>query len=406
MEFEEQVADAYRHLYDLVYLRTHPLAEFLVPDVALSRKDRAWRLHDLLREAVDELDPGPHAPAFSREWRRHRLMVLRYIDGLDAQAVADQLAIGRRHFYREEQAAIEAIVRVLWDRRAEGSASAGRKSHLLAEERGSAAVDLMRVEAARATKTGRYTSLDEALADLAPLLADLLEDRGLLFAYDLDGRTFRISVERSLLRQLLLALIGYFAERAEQATLRLSAEQGDTALLLALRIEPPSAVEQQAGEGDQERLAALDELARLCGVPLFPQLQGSDVIGFQVRLPIGPQTTVLVVDDNEDTIELIGRYLGPQGYRMVAARSVHQAMELAASIRPQVITVDLMMPEQDGWDLLHLLLETSDTADIPVVVCSVLSQAELALSLGATAFLQEPFSEQALIELIGDLVGR
>ena len=48
-EFGRQVDDLYRHLYDLVYLRTHPLAEVVIPDPSLRRKERAWQLHDLLR---------------------------------------------------------------------------------------------------------------------------------------------------------------------------------------------------------------------------------------------------------------------------------------------------------------------------------------------------------------------
>ena len=97
-EFGEQIGDAYEHLYDLVYLRTHPLTDVLVAHPDLQRKEKAWRLHRLLLEAIEELDPGPQAPAFSHEWRRHRLMVLRYLDGLDPPAIADQIAISRRHY--------------------------------------------------------------------------------------------------------------------------------------------------------------------------------------------------------------------------------------------------------------------------------------------------------------------
>src|SRR5512135_203746 len=97
--FATQLADVYEHLYDIVYLRTHPLTDLLLPGDT-PRKDKAWQLHHLLINAIQELDPGTQAPAFSREWRRHRLMVLRYIEGLTPQVVADQLAISRRHYYR------------------------------------------------------------------------------------------------------------------------------------------------------------------------------------------------------------------------------------------------------------------------------------------------------------------
>ena len=121
-EFVEQLSDAYDHLYDLVYLRTHPLADLLLPNLGLRRKEKAWRLHKILLDVINELDPGPQAPVFSREWRRHRLMILRYEDGLDPQSVANELAISRRHYYREHDVAIQAVARILWDRRTVHSA--------------------------------------------------------------------------------------------------------------------------------------------------------------------------------------------------------------------------------------------------------------------------------------------
>ena len=115
-QFVVNLADAYEHLYDLVYLRTHPLQAILFGDTDRSAKDNAWQFHHALLNTIQELDPGPQAPTFSREWRRHRLMVLRYIDGQSPQAVADQLAISRRHYYREHEGAIEALAQLFWRR--------------------------------------------------------------------------------------------------------------------------------------------------------------------------------------------------------------------------------------------------------------------------------------------------
>jgi CheY-like chemotaxis protein len=72
-------------------------------------------------------------------------------------------------------------------------------------------------------------------------------------------------------------------------------------------------------------------------------------------------------------------------------------------LRPDIIVLDLMMPEQDGWDLLQLLSNQPDTAHIPIMICSVLKQKQLALSLGAAAFLEKPFTEQALLEMLEKL---
>lgn len=115
-EFISHITDAYKHLYDLVYLRTHPLVDILIASSSLTGKKRTRQLHRILLDVIEELDPGPQVPAFSHEWRRHRLMVLRYVRGLNPQAVADQLAIGLRHYYRVHDTAIEDVASLLWDR--------------------------------------------------------------------------------------------------------------------------------------------------------------------------------------------------------------------------------------------------------------------------------------------------
>src|SRR4051812_29470112 len=107
--FTAQVADAFAHLYDLVYLRTHPLADIVTSAPDLPNKKKAWLLHDVLLGVIEELDPGFHAPADGREKRRYRLLSMRYSEGLTSKGVADTLSISLRHYYREHDTAIEAV---------------------------------------------------------------------------------------------------------------------------------------------------------------------------------------------------------------------------------------------------------------------------------------------------------
>ena len=110
------VADAYQNLYDWAYLRTITLTDLLIPDVTLDRKQKAEQLYALLNGVLDELDPGPRTPVFSREWRRHQLMFLRYVDNKDIESIVDELAISKRQYYREHDAALDAVVSILWER--------------------------------------------------------------------------------------------------------------------------------------------------------------------------------------------------------------------------------------------------------------------------------------------------
>ncbi len=400
MQFSEQVENAYEHLYDLVYLRTHPLLDLLVRDSGLSRKDRAWRLHHILLEAIDELDPGPQAPVFSPEWRRHRLMVLRYVDGLDPQSVADQLAIGRRHYYREQAVAMEAIARVLWDRYAEQATETAQGAEPEADTAPLSRLELLRLEAARSAQGGRYTSPAEVVEGVLAVWQDRLRERALEVEVALPQDLPQVPVQRNLLRQILLGMLGYLVERTTQATIRLAAEVEAAVLHLSLTSVPESAVQAAPQAEVQERLSAFDEVASLARARVLPILSGKVVVGFDLQLPTGSQRTVLVVDDNEDVLELFQRYLVAHQYQVAVARTAGEALDLARRVKPHAITLDLMMPEQDGWDLLRQLMDSPDTRDIPVIVCSVLRQKEAALSLGATAFLPKPVTEEALLAML------
>src|SRR5690606_32563127 len=84
----------------------------------------------------------------------------------------------------------------------------------------------------------------------------------------------------------------------------------------------------------------------------------------RVVLPVAQRTTVLVVDDNPELLQLFQRFLNGLPYQVVLANSSAQAVDLAQRARPQVITLDLMMPMQDGWELLQLLKNLPETRQV------------------------------------------
>jgi CheY-like chemotaxis protein len=407
-EFIHQVHDLYQHLGDLVYLRAHPLLDVLIPGASLPRKERAWQLQDLLLNTIKELDPGPQAPVLSPRWRRYRLMLRRYKNGIDAETVMQELAISRRQFYRDHEAALAAIAGVLWDHAATQPPTANRAglpAALTSELPATDALDhleTLRLAAARSAQADRYARLDELVTGALALIRDRLALHALQADVTLDASLDGVMLEKGVLRQVLLGLLGYLVERASDAAIRLTGSSDGQLVRLSLSVEPPSAVHPTSALEVAERLAAFSEMASMAGARLRsssgPQVDDAyaAVAGFEITLPVNAQQIILVVDDNEDVLELFRRILQPHHYRVVTARSVPEAVELAAGLQPFAITIDLMLPGQDGWDLLQLLLNRPDTRQIPIIVCSVLKQKELALSLGATAFLEKPVTEQAI----------
>jgi CheY-like chemotaxis protein len=111
----------------------------------------------------------------------------------------------------------------------------------------------------------------------------------------------------------------------------------------------------------------------------------------------------LVIDDQAGLSELIQRYAADRALEVLAASDALTGLKLAREIRPGAILLDLMMPGMDGWELLQRLRTTPDTADLPVVICSVINDPELAYSLGASYFLAKPITREALMVALAQI---
>lgn len=115
---------------------------------------------------------------------------------------------------------------------------------------------------------------------------------------------------------------------------------------------------------------------------------------------------VLVVEDDPLAAKLLTLHLLRAGYRVACARGGEEALRLAVEQRPLAITLDLMLPDRDGWEVLTQLKRSAQTRDIPVVIISVLEGQALARRLGAAAFLVKPVERAALLQALGQALGR
>lgn len=121
--------------------------------------------------------------------------------------------------------------------------------------------------------------------------------------------------------------------------------------------------------------------------------------------PGGVGGTVLVVDQNPEVADLIETYLFKRGYDVLKAHSAEEAFDLAVSESPAVITMDVMLEDGGGFDLLKKLTETPMTSRIPVVVLSIICDEGRSQRLGASGYLEKPIDRDKLASIIDDLVG-
>jgi DNA-binding response OmpR family regulator len=119
--------------------------------------------------------------------------------------------------------------------------------------------------------------------------------------------------------------------------------------------------------------------------------------------------TVLSIDDEPDVLDLIRFHLTRAGCEVVTAASGREALEVIRSRRPDLVLLDLMLPDIDGFALCEILRRQAATATIPIVIVSAWSTDDsrnLGLELGALDFLTKPFSPKELIARVMGLLSR
>ena len=109
---------------------------------------------------------------------------------------------------------------------------------------------------------------------------------------------------------------------------------------------------------------------------------------------------ICFVDDDEAARDLIGRFLGGEGYRVLTATDGEEGLRLAREQRPDLITLDVMMPHVDGWSVLQQLKDDPELAAIPVILLTMTDERNLGFALGASEYLTKPIDRDQLAEVL------
>ncbi len=393
VELVELVNDAYNHLYDLVNLRTHALGSLLFANLDLTSKEKSLKLHHFLLEVINDLNPGADAPIASPEWRRYRLMDLRFNQGLDTQSVADLLFISRRHLYREQLLCMESCAEIIKGRIPEQSVveNIDLEHSQSSDERWK----MLHFESIHPTQE-HSVDVNEVVQQTFALISGLVWQKSLKFNFDLALNLPDANIERTILRQVFMGIFNSIFINGQIDEVLVSSKIEEDTILLLFKTQCNQ--ENFTNEG----LKILGELALANKFKFATQVNPGGDTTFSVQLPCAPKQTIILADDNDDMRRLIHNYLHLL-YHIMETGSGAEVIRLVHENQPFAVILDLMMPDMDGWEVLQSLVNNNKTSHIPIIVCSVLGMKELALSLGAAAFLPKPFSEAELLQILRTL---
>jgi CheY-like chemotaxis protein len=383
--FRQELQACLAHFYEYAFLQNNRLVRHIASHD--NGAARAQKFREVVASAIETMRPAANIPFHAKGARAFNVLNLRYVDQLEIDDILIQLALSRRQYFREHAKALDTLGSILWEKltgqKAEPSASDDPISLQSEIASLSQASEDMRVE------------IGELLAGAVNAVERLGSQRGVAVSFEMGDDVIAIDADRTLLRQTILALLSaLIARAAPQDVVKLSYQTSDSALTVEFALSDTMLDE-----------AALDSLlAEQETLPvMIKSLDATPIIDSSVQPPTlnlvipRPAQTVLVIDDNPDVVSLFRRYFAGQPYRVISAHTGEQGIRLAREGYVDVIILDIMLPRQDGFEILQTLKTNTLTRHIPVLICSVLTERDLALSLGADDFLKKPPGQDELL---------
>jgi signal transduction histidine kinase/CheY-like chemotaxis protein len=306
-------------------------------------------------------------------------------------------------------------------------------------------LDLSKIEADKVELYPERFDTDGLLADIESTAMPLFAKNNNRFELEKINQLGAIFVDQTRLRQVILNLLSNAAKFTSEGLIRLTAERtqhadsdwlvvnvtdsgiGMTPEQLERIFDPfsqaDSSITREFG-GTGLGLSISRKLCEMMGGSLTAESRKDVGSTFTVRIRVedadhqkNERSTdtdtlqefagqdkvdhcILVIDDDENIRDLMQRMLTREGYRVVTAAGGEEGIKLARQVRPSVITLDVLMPDQDGWSVLGQLKSDPELVDIPVVMQTILDDSRKGFMLGASEFLTKPIDRARIVDVI------
>ena len=299
-------------------------------------------------------------------------------------------------------------------------------------------LDLAKIEFGRAELRVDEFDPNAVLEEVKDAIAAFARDKNLRVSVRTRIKR-RVRLDRGKYKQVLLNLASNAVKfTPEGGEVELSVEEGDDGTVVThvrdsgIGIAPEYLNVifddfQQVESGTTRRfqgiglgLAIVKRTVELLGGRVSVKSEQGRGTSFEMRFPIHPEGEALVgecgaipedsafsndpiivaIDDDPEVISLLRDSLAPAHFRVVGALNGDRGMELARILKPFAITLDIMMPEKDGWQVLREIKADVELCRTPVIVMSIVSERSLGFSLGVTDYLVKPVDRRVLIDVL------
>ena len=309
-------------------------------------------------------------------------------------------------------------------------------------------LDLSKVEAGKMEVFIEEVDLPSLLEEVGAIIRPVVAKSGNTLELSMAEDIGRMRTDRTKVKQCLLNVLSNASKFTQNGKLTLAIARTDRAMVqmaisdtgIGMSAEQLSRLFQAFSQADASTtkkfggtglgLAITRHFCRLLGGDISVASRVGEGSTFTIVIPdeaAGPRSeatielsaesttdtqgesgsiTVLIVDDDAASRDLLTTSLRREGYRTVQARGGDEALELALKLRPDAITLDVLMPKTDGWAVLGALKANPELCDIPVIMVTVAPDRGIGLSLGAAEVMTKPVDRAELTSLLRHLLSR
>jgi signal transduction histidine kinase/CheY-like chemotaxis protein len=298
-------------------------------------------------------------------------------------------------------------------------------------------LDLSKIEAGKLEFNPQTVQLAPLINEVIGTARQLAEQNKNRLVVDAQENLGQLTVDPMRLRQILLNLLSNACKFTKEGEVRLRARRvanGGRCVELAIAdtgigmtpeqqaklfeefTQADSSTARQYG-GTGLGLAITRKLARMMGGDVTVASEPGKGSVFTVRLPGSADSQarsstgsdghrsptadcVLVIDDDATARELIADHLKAEGFSVETAAGGVEGLKLAKELRPTAITLDVMMPDLDGWSVLTALRQDPELAEIPVIMITIVDEHRRGIALGAAGYLTKPVDREQLHRLV------
>jgi signal transduction histidine kinase/DNA-binding response OmpR family regulator len=307
-------------------------------------------------------------------------------------------------------------------------------------------LDLSKIEAGKMDVYLEAVHIEGMVHDVLTTVKPLVEKNSNQMSVELGNGLGNMFTDLTKVRQILLNLISNASKFTKEGTITISAKRqpldGEEWIVLAVSDTGIGMTQEQMSKLFKDFSQADSSTTRQYGgtglglsiSKRFSQMLGGDIrvesesgVGstFTIALPVaGPATkkeglpqvdkrrttstlqavatgsTVLVIDDDPRVRELMTRFLEKEGFHVEGAATGTEGLVLAKQLKPDVITLDVMMPGMDGWTVLTSLKADPEISHIPVIMLTMVSERNMGYALGAADYLMKPIDRDKLVNIL------